>query len=79
MKFYRDRKVEFKKSFELCRQIWLKVLTKVGINFIDLASKKIFQLRLKVLNGPLKKIFSVHIQGTLIEGESPVRMTSSSS
>jgi hypothetical protein len=37
MKFGLDQKVEFKKSFKLYRQIWVKAKTKVAGNFIYFA------------------------------------------
>jgi hypothetical protein len=40
MIFGRDRKVEFKKSFELYRQILLNEITKVSLNFVHFALTK---------------------------------------
>jgi hypothetical protein len=48
MKFDQDQKVEFKKSFKLYRQILLKVLTKVGLNFVHFASTKVSDMKPKV-------------------------------
>ncbi len=45
MKFSQDRKVEFKKSFELYRQISSKVRSKAGFNFIHFALTKVNEMR----------------------------------
>ncbi len=45
MKFSQDWNIEFKKSFELYRQISLMVWTKVGFNFIHFAWTKVSEMR----------------------------------
>jgi len=45
MKFSQDWNIEFKKSFELYRQISFKVRTKVGFNFIHFALTKVNEMR----------------------------------
>jgi len=53
-KFGQDQKVEFEKSFELECQILLKVLTKVGTNFVHSAWTKVKKMKPRV-NIMLKK------------------------
>jgi hypothetical protein len=48
MKFGRDQKVEFEKSFQLDRQILIKVLTKFGINFVHFAWSKVNEKKPRV-------------------------------
>ncbi len=45
MKFDWDLKVELKKTFKLYYQILLKVLTKVGLNFIHFSQMKVSKLK----------------------------------
>ncbi len=40
MKFGLDQKVEFKKSFELYRQILVRVVTKIAKNFVHFAQHR---------------------------------------
>ena len=55
-KFGWDWKVEFKESFELDRQILLKVVTKVGINFVRFEWMKANEMKPRV-NIILTKVF----------------------
>ncbi len=48
LNFGRDWKVVFKKSFKLYCQIWLKGLTKVGINFLHFAWTKVSKMKPRV-------------------------------
>jgi hypothetical protein len=54
-KFSRDRRVEFKKSFEFNCQILLKVVTKVCKNFAHFAWTKVKEVKSR-LNIMLKKV-----------------------
>ncbi len=47
-KLGQDQKVEFKTSFELCRQILFKVLMKVGINFVHFVGTKVSEMKPRV-------------------------------
>ncbi len=47
-KFGRDSKVEFKESFKLDRQFLLKVVTKVGKNFVRFESTKANEMKPRV-------------------------------
>jgi hypothetical protein len=49
MKFSRDQKVEFKKSFKFDSQILSKVLTKVGTNFVHFAQRKVSEMKPLIL------------------------------
>jgi hypothetical protein len=49
MKFGRDQKVEFKKSFKLYRQNLLNVLMKVGYNYVQFARTKVGHIEAKGL------------------------------
>jgi hypothetical protein len=61
MKFVRDRKAGFTKSFKLYPQISLKVSTKVGLNFVHFAWTKARKMKLRV-NVILRPLFVPMIQ-----------------
>ncbi len=56
-KFVQDRVVEFEISFKLYRQISLKVLTKVGINFVFFAATKVNEMKPRTNLSPKKPFF----------------------